>query len=50
VPGDLGSGSARGSGVGLSRRETAQVEQHLDECERCQTLATELADVNGGLR
>jgi len=35
---------------GLSRRETAQVEQHLDECERCRTLATELADVNGGLR
>ena len=35
---------------GLSKRETAQVEQHLDECERCRTLATELADVNGGLR
>jgi RNA polymerase sigma factor (sigma-70 family) len=35
---------------GLSRRETAQVEQHLDECDRCRTLATELADVNGGLR
>jgi len=35
---------------GLSKRETAQVEQHLDECERCRTLATELADVNGCLR
>lgn len=35
---------------GLSRRETAQVEQHLDSCDRCRALATELADVNGGLR
>jgi len=35
---------------GLSKRETAQVEAHLDECERCRTLAAELADVNGGLR
>ncbi|HEX4723529.1 MAG TPA: sigma-70 family RNA polymerase sigma factor [Pseudonocardiaceae bacterium] len=35
---------------GLSKRETAQVEAHLDECERCQALAAELADVNGGLR
>jgi RNA polymerase sigma factor (sigma-70 family) len=36
--------------AGLSRRETAQVEQHLDECDRCRALAAELADVNGGLR
>lgn len=35
---------------GLSKRETAQVESHLDECDRCRALAAELADVNGGLR
>jgi RNA polymerase sigma factor (sigma-70 family) len=35
---------------GLSKRETAQVEAHLDECDRCTALAAELADVNGGLR
>ncbi|MCP2258638.1 RNA polymerase sigma factor, sigma-70 family [Streptoalloteichus tenebrarius] len=35
---------------GLSRRETAQVEKHLDECDRCRALAAELADVNGALR
>lgn len=35
---------------GLSKRETAQVERHLDECDRCRALAAELADVNGGLR
>ncbi len=35
---------------GLAKRETAQVESHLDGCERCRTLAAELADVNGGLR
>ena len=35
---------------GLSRRETAQVEAHLDECQRCRALAAELADVNGALR
>jgi RNA polymerase sigma factor (sigma-70 family) len=35
---------------GLSRRETAQVETHLDECDRCRALAAELADVNGALR
>jgi RNA polymerase sigma factor (sigma-70 family) len=34
----------------LSKRETAQVEAHLDECDRCRALAAELADVNGGLR
>ncbi|MET8998919.1 sigma-70 family RNA polymerase sigma factor [Amycolatopsis sp. NPDC004169] len=35
---------------GLSKRERAQVESHLDECDRCRALAAELADVNGGLR
>nr|WP_225954127.1 sigma-70 family RNA polymerase sigma factor [Kibdelosporangium phytohabitans] len=35
---------------GLSKRETAQVEAHLDECERCRALAAELADVNSGMR
>ncbi|RSM64974.1 RNA polymerase subunit sigma, partial [Kibdelosporangium aridum] len=35
---------------GLSKRETAQVEAHLDECERCRALAMELADVNSGMR
>jgi len=35
---------------GLSKRERAQVETHLDECERCRVLALELADINGGLR
>jgi RNA polymerase sigma factor (sigma-70 family) len=35
---------------GLSKRERAQVESHLDECEGCRALAAELADVNGGLR
>ncbi|WP_326568364.1 sigma-70 family RNA polymerase sigma factor [Amycolatopsis rhabdoformis] len=35
---------------GLSKRERAQVETHLDECEDCRALAAELADVNGGLR
>jgi RNA polymerase sigma factor (sigma-70 family) len=31
---------------GLSKRETAQVEAHLDECERCRALAADLAGVN----
>lgn len=35
---------------GLSKRERAQVETHLDDCDRCRALAAELADVNGGLR
>jgi RNA polymerase sigma factor (sigma-70 family) len=35
---------------GLSKRETAQVEAHLDECDRCRALAAELADVNSGMR
>ncbi|MGW9480619.1 sigma-70 family RNA polymerase sigma factor [Saccharomonospora azurea] len=35
---------------GLSLRERAQVEHHLDHCARCRALADELADVNGSLR
>ncbi|MGW5052854.1 sigma-70 family RNA polymerase sigma factor [Actinokineospora sp. NPDC004072] len=35
---------------GLAKRETAQVEAHLDQCDRCRALAAELADINGGLR
>jgi RNA polymerase sigma factor (sigma-70 family) len=35
---------------GLSKRETAQVEAHLDECDKCRALAIELADVNSALR
>ncbi|MCR3722701.1 MULTISPECIES: sigma-70 family RNA polymerase sigma factor [Prauserella salsuginis group] len=35
---------------GLSKRERAQVEAHLDDCSDCQALAAELADVNGALR
>ncbi|MFC7617610.1 sigma-70 family RNA polymerase sigma factor [Actinokineospora soli] len=35
---------------GLSKRETAQVEAHLDQCDRCRALAAELSDINGGLR
>ncbi|MPY97471.1 MAG: sigma-70 family RNA polymerase sigma factor [Actinophytocola sp.] len=35
---------------GLSKRERAQVEAHLDECDRCRALAAELADINGSLR
>ena len=35
---------------GLSKRETTQVEAHLDECADCRGLAAELADVNGALR
>ncbi|WP_406643122.1 sigma-70 family RNA polymerase sigma factor [Amycolatopsis sp. WGS_07] len=35
---------------GLSKRERAQVENHLDGCENCRALAAELADVNSGLR
>ncbi len=36
--------------AGLSKRETTQVEAHLDECSDCRRLAAELADVNGALR
>ncbi|MCE7000757.1 sigma-70 family RNA polymerase sigma factor [Saccharothrix sp. S26] len=35
---------------GLTKRETAQVEAHLDECGTCRAMAAELADVNGTLR
>ncbi|TWP48515.1 sigma-70 family RNA polymerase sigma factor [Lentzea tibetensis] len=35
---------------GLSRRESAQLDAHLDTCGTCRALATELADVNGALR
>ncbi|SDQ86337.1 sigma-70 family RNA polymerase sigma factor [Actinopolyspora saharensis] len=35
---------------GLSKRETAQVDNHLDSCDRCTALAEELGDINGGLR
>ncbi|MGH3760909.1 sigma-70 family RNA polymerase sigma factor [Actinophytocola sp.] len=35
---------------GLAKRERAQVEAHLDECERCRALAAELADINGAMR
>jgi RNA polymerase sigma factor (sigma-70 family) len=35
---------------GLSKRETTQVETHLDDCSACRALTAELADVNGALR
>jgi RNA polymerase sigma factor (sigma-70 family) len=35
---------------GLSRRESIQLNAHLDECAACRAVATELADVNGALR
>ena len=35
---------------GLAKREKAQVEVHLDQCDRCRALAAELADVNGAMR
>ncbi|MEV8442404.1 sigma-70 family RNA polymerase sigma factor [Actinosynnema sp. NPDC051121] len=35
---------------GLTKRETAQVELHLDECSTCRGMAAELADINGTLR
>ncbi|WP_115944264.1 sigma-70 family RNA polymerase sigma factor, partial [Amycolatopsis thermalba] len=35
---------------GLSKRERAQVEAHLDECADCRALAAALAEVNGALR
>jgi RNA polymerase sigma factor (sigma-70 family) len=35
---------------GLSKREKAQVNAHLDECARCRALAAELNDANGALR
>ena len=35
---------------GLSKRETAQVEDHLAGCVECRALVAELADVNHGMR
>lgn len=35
---------------GLSLRESAQLNAHLDDCATCRAVATELADVNGALR
>ena len=35
---------------GLSKREKAQVDAHLKECDRCRALAAELAEINTGLR
>ncbi|RYV49447.1 sigma-70 family RNA polymerase sigma factor, partial [Pengzhenrongella frigida] len=35
---------------GLAKRETAQVEAHLDGCGECRALLLELGDVNHGLR
>ncbi|GAB3692291.1 sigma-70 family RNA polymerase sigma factor [Saccharopolyspora tripterygii] len=35
---------------GLAKRETAQVDSHLDDCDRCRALAAELAEINGALR
>lgn len=35
---------------GLRKRDRAQVELHLDECDRCAALATELRDINETLR
>ncbi|HEX6878545.1 MAG TPA: sigma-70 family RNA polymerase sigma factor [Nocardioidaceae bacterium] len=34
---------------GLSRRDTAKVEQHLDECRRCTAMYLELTEVNSDL-
>src|SRR5690606_15100640 len=33
----------------LSRRDTAKVEAHLDECRRCMAIYLELSEVNSGL-
>jgi len=35
---------------GLSRRDSVQLNAHLDDCATCRAVATELADVNGALR
>ncbi|RJQ73248.1 sigma-70 family RNA polymerase sigma factor [Pseudonocardiaceae bacterium YIM PH 21723] len=35
---------------GLSRRERSQVEAHLDTCDSCRALATDLRDLNGSFR
>jgi RNA polymerase sigma factor (sigma-70 family) len=46
VAGKLGS-YVRG---GLARRETAQVDEHLESCGRCRALVLELGDVSHGMR
>jgi RNA polymerase sigma factor (sigma-70 family) len=35
---------------GLSKREAAKVDEHLDECPRCAAIYLELAEVNSNLR
>ncbi len=35
---------------GLSRRDSAQLDAHLDDCAACRATAAELADVNAALR
>ncbi|WP_164479200.1 sigma-70 family RNA polymerase sigma factor [Nakamurella antarctica] len=35
---------------GLSKRESAQVDAHLAECNTCPALAAELSEINSGLR
>ncbi|MGK5558888.1 sigma-70 family RNA polymerase sigma factor, partial [Actinomadura kijaniata] len=35
---------------GLARRDARKVEEHLDDCARCQAIHAELADVNTTLR
>ena len=35
---------------GLSKRERAQVDAHLDTCDRCTALAAELSEINTSLR
>jgi RNA polymerase sigma factor (sigma-70 family) len=35
---------------GLSKREQAQVDAHLQDCDRCRALAAELTEINSGMR
>ena len=35
---------------GLTKRETAHVDKHVEQCETCRALVKELEDVNHGLR
>ncbi|WP_416332929.1 sigma factor [Amycolatopsis echigonensis] len=46
----VGEPSGRLPGDGLPQRERVRVENHLDGCESCRALASELVDINGGLR